>query len=114
MGQVVACVGASLDEIDRVVVVLIDAGRDSEHVGVEDDVFRGEPDRVHQQVVAAFHDGLLAFERIRLAGFIERHDHHCGAVAPTQLGLLNEGRLAFLEADRVDDAFALNALQSGF
>ncbi len=31
-----------LDEVDRVVVVLLDAGADGEHVGIEDDVLGGE------------------------------------------------------------------------
>jgi hypothetical protein len=32
-----------LDEVDRVVVVLLDAGGDGEDVGVEDDVLGGKP-----------------------------------------------------------------------
>jgi hypothetical protein len=32
-----------LDEVDRVVVVLLDAGGDGEDVRVEDDVFGGKP-----------------------------------------------------------------------
>ncbi len=42
VGQVVANEGTSLDEVDRVVVVLFDAGGDGEDVRVEDDVFRRE------------------------------------------------------------------------
>ena len=38
-----------LDEGHRVVVVLLDAGGDGEHVGVEDDVFGREADLFGQQ-----------------------------------------------------------------
>jgi hypothetical protein len=38
-----------LDERDGVAVVLLDAGRDGEDVGVEDDVGRREADAVHEE-----------------------------------------------------------------
>jgi hypothetical protein len=38
-----------LDEVHRVVVVLLDAGGDGEDVGVEDDVFRREADLFGEQ-----------------------------------------------------------------
>ena len=43
-GQVRLDPARGLDEIDRVVVVLLDAGGDGEHVGIEDDVLGGEAD----------------------------------------------------------------------
>jgi hypothetical protein len=42
-------IARGLDEVDRVVVVLLDAGGDREDVGVEDDVFGREADLVGQQ-----------------------------------------------------------------
>ena len=42
-----------LDEIDRVVVVLLEAGRDRQDVRVEDDVERVEARRVDEQPVGA-------------------------------------------------------------
>ena len=40
-----------LDEVDRVVVVLLDARGDGQDVGVEDDVFRRKADLFGQQLV---------------------------------------------------------------
>ncbi len=112
VGQVVAYVGASLDEIDRVVVVLFDAGGDGENVRVEDDVFRREAHLVDQDIVAALADFALACGGIGLAGFVEGHHHHCGAVALAQVGVVLELLDAFLHGNGVDDAFALDALEA--
>ena len=49
-----------LDEVDRVVVVLLDAGGDGEDVGVEDDVFGGKPIPIQQVSVGALADFGLA------------------------------------------------------
>ena len=44
--------------------------------------------------------------------FIERHHHHGRAVAANESRLLDEFLLAFLQADRIDDALALDAFQA--
>ena len=77
-----------LDEVHRVVVVLLDAGRDREDVRIEDDVFRREADLLHQNVVAALADIDLALIGVGLALFVERHHHRRRAVAPDQLGMI--------------------------
>jgi len=56
-----------LDEVDGVVVVLLDAGRDGEDVRVEDDVRRLEAGGLGQQLVGALTDLDFALERVRLA-----------------------------------------------
>ena len=56
-----------LDEVHRVVVVLLDAGGDREHVRVEDDVFRRKADLRGQQLVGARTDVDLALDRVGLA-----------------------------------------------
>ena len=55
----------------------------------------------------------LALERVGLALFVERHHHHRGAVAAHDPGVLDEGRLALLHRDRIDDRLALQAFQPG-
>ena len=101
-----------VDEVDRVVVVLVDAGGDREHVRVEDQVFRRKADAVQQQVVAAARDLRLALERVRLPLLVERHDDDGCAVAAHQPRLAQELGLAFLERNRIDDSLALDALES--
>ena len=102
-----------LDEGDAVAVVLVHAGGDGKDVRIEDDVLRRKADAVDQNVVGARGDRLLLLERVGLARFVERHDHDGGAVAAHQLGVADEGVLAFLERDRIDHGLALHAFQPG-
>ena len=52
IGQVFFDPARGLDEIDRVVVVLLDAGRHGEDVRVENDVLRRETDLFHEDTVS--------------------------------------------------------------
>ena len=54
-----------LDEVDRVVVVLLEAGRDRQDVRIEDDVGRIEAGLFRQQLVGALADLDLALRRCR-------------------------------------------------
>ncbi|MNK86739.1 hypothetical protein D3C87_1066570 [compost metagenome] len=112
--QFVADVGAGVDEVHGVVVVFFDAGGHGEDVRVKDNVFRREADVIDQDVVGAFADFFLARFGVGLAGFVEGHHHHGGAVALAQFGVMDELLDAFFHADRVDDALALDALEAGF
>ena len=68
----------------RVVVVLLDAGRDREDVRVEDDVGRIEAGALGQQPVGALADRDLALDRVGLPCLVERHHDDAGAVAPDE------------------------------
>ena len=103
-----------LDEGHGVVVVLLDAGGDGQDVRIEDDVLRREADLLGQDAVCPRADLDLAVQRVGLSHFIERHDDHGGAVPFDQPRMAREGLLALLQADRVDDALALHALEPGF
>src|SRR5205807_1773221 len=97
----------------RELVVLLDPRRDREHVRVEDDVLRREASLLGQQAVGALADLDLALHRSGLPELVEGHDDDPGAVAPRHPRLLEELFLALLEADRVDDALALDAPEPG-
>ena len=114
MGQAAADDPGRLDEVDRVVVVFLDAGGDGEDVRVEDDVFGRETDLVDEDPVGARADRDLALAGIGLAVFIEGHDHGRGTVTQHLARLFAERRLAFLERDRIDHALALQAAQTRF
>ncbi|OPZ09737.1 MAG: hypothetical protein BWZ08_00202 [candidate division BRC1 bacterium ADurb.BinA292] len=102
-----------LDEGDAVGVVLLHAGGDGQHVGVEDDVAGVPAFLVDENAVGAFADRQLAVGGIGLAGFVEGH-HDGGRAEPAQFAcVLAEHRFAFLQADRVDDGLALDAAQRG-
>ena len=104
--------GQSGDELLRIAVVLFDAGRDGEHVRVEDDVLRGEA-LGDEQLVGALADLGLALGRDRLALLVERHDEDGSAEPPHRAGLREERVLALLQAERVRDPLALDRLQPG-
>ena len=99
-----------LDERLGEAVVLLDSGRDREHVRVEDDVL-GPPAVPDEEVVGAAADLDLALDRVRLPDLVEGHHDDAGAVALDPPRLLEELLLPLLEADRVDDPLALDALQ---
>ncbi len=102
-----------LDEVHRVVVVLLDAGGHGKDVGVEDDVFGRKADLFGQDPVGARADLDLARAGVGLADFVEGHDHRGRAIAADLQRMFDEGRFAFLERDRIDHALALQALQAG-
>ena len=112
-GQVRPDPARRLDEVDAVVVVLLDAGRDREDVRIEDDVLGREADLLRQDLVGARADLGLALERVGLALLVERHHDDRGAVAAHDLRVLDELFLAFLHRDRIDDRLALHAFQAG-
>ena len=100
-----------LEEIDGVVVVLLDAGRDGENVRVEDDVLGRETGPGGEQLVRACADADLFVARRGLTLFVEGHHDGGGAVAADEPGAAQKFFLAVLERDRVYDALALQALQ---
>ena len=114
VGQVLADPLRAFDEVDGVVIVFIDPGRDGEHVGVEDDVFRRKADFINEQAVGPFADDLAAFQRVGLALFVKCHDDDGRAVTAAQARLAQEGLFAFLHGNGVDDRLALHALEPGF
>ena len=102
------------DEIDRVLVVLLDPGCHRKDVGVEHDVGRGESGLLDEQPIRACTNIDLALDRLRLPLLVEGHHDRSRAVTTYLASLFEELGLAFLQADRVDDAFALHTLQTRF
>ncbi len=76
-----------VDEVDRVVVVLLHAGGDGEDVGVEDDVFGRKADLVDQDPVGALADADLLLVGRGLALLVEGHHHHRRAVLEHRRGV---------------------------
>ncbi len=100
-----------LEIVDPVPRVLFKPGAHGENVRVQDDVLGPHAGRVHQKAVGAFAYRGLAREAVRLALFVESHHHHGGAQARRGHRAIQEHILAFLQADGVQDALALQALQ---
>ena len=89
-----------LDEVDRVVVVLLEAGGDGEDVRIENDVLRRESRLVRSRFVGAGANFDAALRVVGLAFFVERHDDGGGAVAADERGALaDEFLFAVFQAD---------------
>src|SRR5690606_16489886 len=88
--QVLLDPAGGLDEVEPVPGVLLDAGRDREHVGVEDDVLGREPDLLDEDPVGPRADLLAPLQVVRLAVLVERHDDDGGPVPPAQPRLRDE------------------------
>ncbi len=102
-----------LDKVHRVSGVLLHAGADGQHVGIEDDIRRRHADLFRQQVVRPACNADFIVHGYGLALFVEHHHYAGRAVTPHQPGMLQEFLLAFFQADGIDDRFALHAFQSG-
>ena len=111
-GQVLFDPAGGLDEIHRVIVVLLHAGGDGQDVGVKNNVLRRKAGLLRQNFVGAGANFLAALEGVGLAALVKGHHDDGRAVAADQPGLLEEFFLAFLEADGVDHGLALHALQA--
>ena len=94
--------------------VLLDARRDGQDVGVEDDVLRPVPRFLSQQAVRARADVDLALDGVGLALLVEGHHDSRGSELAHPARFLEECLLALLEADRVAYALALQALEARF
>ena len=90
--------------------MLLHAGADREDVDVEDDVARSEADLLGEQAIGVRQISTLRSAVTAWPCLVERHDDDGGPVALDEPGLFEELLLALLEADRVDDALALDAL----
>ena len=100
------------DEIERVAIVLLDAGADGEDVRIENNVAAREADFLGQQFVRPVADRQLVIDFGGLARFVEGHHDDGRAVAASQFRVMQECFFAFLQADRIDDRLALHAFQA--
>ena len=96
------------DEIDGVIAMLVETRRDCQNVRIENDVVRGKPGLLRQQIVGARADFDLALEGVGLAFLVERHHDGGCAVSPDQLCMAQKFLFAVFQADRVHDGFALD------
>ena len=94
--------------------MFLDAGGHREDVGIEDDVFGRETGLFREQVVGPLADRHATFDVGGLPLLVEGHDDDGGAVAADRPRVPQERLLPLLEADGVDDALALDALEPGF
>ncbi len=103
-----------IDEIDGVVVVFFDAGRDGQNIRIEDDVFGRKTDFIDQQIVGSFADTNFVVFVGGLSLFVERHHDGRGTILANQAGATEERFFAIFQRDRVDDRFALRVAKARF
>ena len=94
-------------ELNRVVVVFLDAGGNGENIGIKNNVVGIEIQFTDQQIITTLADILASLQVVCLAFFIKRHDHHGCAITLAEACLGEKFFLPGLQADRVDDGLAL-------
>ena len=107
-------IARGFDELHGIVVVLFDTRGDRKDIRIENNVVGIESDPVDQQVPGALANRLAALKAVSLAVLVKGHHHHRCAVAFAECRLFDEFCLTRLQADGVDDRFALDALEPGF
>ena len=110
--QVLLDPSRGVDEVEGVVVVLLDPGRDRQDIGIKNDVVGIEADLINKDTVSPLADADLLIVGRRLAFLIERHHHHGRAVFHDVFRVRFENLLALLERDRVHDPLPLQMLQA--
>src|SRR5262249_40825805 len=100
------------EKLDGVVIVLLHARADRQDVRVEDYVGWIEADFFGQQTIGARANLDFAVGGDGLPFLVEGHHNNSCPGTLDKPGLRQGIRLAFLEADRVDDALALQTFQS--
>ena len=94
--------------------MLLNPRSDRQNIGIENDVLRWKTDVLGQDSIRTGANLDLPIEGIGLALFIKGHDDQRSPVAFDQPRTLSERLLPFLQADGIDDRFALHALQPRF
>ena len=97
-----------------VLVMFLNARTHGENIGVENDVLRRKPHLLREQAIGAPADAEFARHAVRLPFLVKGHHNHRRAIAPRQPRLAHKFRFPFLQADGVDHALTLGALQSRF
>ena len=102
------------DKVLRVVVVLFNASCDREDVRVEDNIFRREADLFGEDFVRPTANLDFPCAGIGLALFVKSHYHDCRTVTTQQFRVMDKSVDAFFHRNRVNNAFALDTLQTFF
>ncbi len=92
-----------LDEINAVIIVLLNTGRDSKDVRIEDNVLGRQAGFFGQQLVGTRADFHLALIGVRLPDLVKRHDDNRRTVIVDEPRLLEKLFLAFLQRNGIDD-----------
>ena len=97
------------DEIHRIGVMFINPGGNREDIGIKNDIFGQETHFFGKDIVSPAGDHDTAFERGSLTLLIEGHHDHRGAHLFQKASMFPEFIRSFLQTDRVDDRFPLDA-----
>src|SRR5919197_1382185 len=79
-----------LEVSQGIVVVLLDAGRDRQDIGIKDDVLGRKTDLVGEDRIGTLADLELALGGIRLAPLVKSHDDHRRTIAADPFGVFDE------------------------
>ena len=102
------------DEVNRVLIMFLDARCDSKYIWVKNDVIRFKTDLFDQNFIGTGANFYFSFLCVGLSLFVKSHDDSRRAVFSNDFGLFDKLFLTFFHRNRIDDALALNAFQTRF
>ena len=111
--QILTYPSGSLNEIDRIIIMLFNTRSYGQHIRVENDIFRSKPYLIYQNAICPFAHLNLATVRIGLPLLVKSHDDDCRSKLLHLTGVRYKDLLSFLQGNRVDDTFSLHTFQSG-
>ena len=85
-----------IDEVHRIIIVLLHPGTDDQDIRIEDNILWREVNLVDKYIVGTLADFNPSLERIGLSFFVESHNNHRCPVSFQQLSLFAEGRFTLL------------------
>jgi len=100
------------NEINRVIIVSINACGDRENIRVKNDIFCRKSNFIDEDAISPCADIDLTLFGVGLAVLIKSHDHRGRAVFLDNVGAFFKDIFAFFEADGIDNGFALNTFEA--
>ena len=94
--------------------MFFNAGCDSEHIRVKNNILRREADRLGQDFIGTLANLEFTRRRIGLPVFVKSHDNHRRAIAQTRPRLREKGFLTLFQRNGINHRLALHAFQTGF
>ena len=113
-GKIALYPGCGIYEIQSIGIVFVHTGGYSQHIRVEDYVFRIEIQPLNQQAIGPFADFDTSVKGVGLSLLVKCHNYQCSTEFLNLGRPLQENLLPFLEREGVHYGLALQTLESRF
>ena len=112
--QVLLDAARPFNESDTIIMVLLDARRDSKDIRIKNNVFGRQANRLRQELVGSLTDLKFPVSRVRLTLCVESHNDDGCTIGFHLARLFKERFFTFFQRNRINDRLALHTFQTGF